>query len=81
MHRLPLSCRVWEAAFYLMPTRLKAVASTKLVRDLGISQKSTTNGQDRLMLGPVEINETYLGGTARNRHASQRDGKQGVHGK
>ena len=33
------------------------------------------------MLGPIEVDETYLGGKARNRHASQRDGKRGVDGK
>ena len=33
------------------------------------------------MLGPVEIDETYVGGKARNRHASERDGKRGVDGK
>ena len=92
MHRSPLSCRVWVAAVYLMLTSLKGVASTKLARDLGITQKSAwhlghriraalANGQDRLMLGPVEIDETYVGGKARNRHASQRDGKRGVDGK
>ena len=33
------------------------------------------------MLEPVEIDETYVGGKARNRHASQRDRKWGVDGK
>ncbi len=69
MHRSPLSCRIWVAVVYLMLTSLKGVASTKLARDLGISQKSAwhlgyriratlANGQDRLMLGPVEIDKT-----------------------
>ena len=39
------------------------------------------HGQDRLMLGPIEVDETYLGGKAKNLHASQRDGKRGVAGK
>ena len=92
MHRSPLSCRIWIAAVYLMLTSLKGVASTKLARDLGISQKSAwhlghriraafANGQDRLMLGPIEVDETYIGGKAKNQHASQRDGKRGVGGK
>ena len=59
MNRSRLSCWVWLAAtVYLMLTTLKGVESTKLTRNLGISQKSTTDGQDRLMLGPVEIDET-----------------------
>lgn len=92
MHRSPLSCRIWVAAVYVMLTSLKGVASTKLARDVGISQKSAwhlghriraamANGQDDLLLGPVEIDETYIGGKARNVHASQRDGKRGVAGK
>ncbi len=35
-HRSPRGCRVWVAAIYPMLTHLKAVPSTKLVRDLGI---------------------------------------------
>lgn len=75
-----------------MLTSLKGVASTKLARDLGISQKSDwhlghrihaafANGPDWLMLGPIELDETYIGGKAKNQHASQRDGKRGVGGK
>ena len=88
-HRSPLSYRTWVAAVYLMLTSLKGVASTKLVHDLGISQKSAwnlghrvcvalANGQDRSLLGPIEIDETYIGGKARNIHASQWDGKLAV---
>ena len=87
MHRSPLSCRIWVAAVYLMLTSLKGVASTKLARDLNICQKSAwhlgyriraafANGQDRLMLGSIEVDETYIGGKAKNQHASQRDGKR-----
>ncbi|MCY4096629.1 MAG: IS1595 family transposase [Gammaproteobacteria bacterium] len=92
MHRSPLSCRIWLGAVYLMLTSLKGVASTKLARDLGISQKSAwhlghrlraafANGQDRLLLGPIEVDETYIGGKAKNQHDAQRDGKRGVGGK
>ena len=72
-----------------MPTSLKGVASTKLAGDLGISQKSAcyqghcirsvlAHCQDRLVLGPIEVNQSYIGGKAKNLHASQRDGKRGV---
>ena len=72
-----------------MLTSLKGVASTKLVRDLGISQKSAwhldhriraafTNGQDSLMLGSIDVDETYIGAKANNQNDSQRDGKRGV---
>ena len=89
MHRSPLSCRISIGAAYLMLTSLKGVVSTKLVRDLGNSQKSAwhlghriraafANGQDRLMLGPIEVDETYVGDKAKNQHAFQREGKRGV---
>ena len=67
-----------------MLTSLKGVASTKLAWDLNICQKSAwhlghriraafANGQDRLMLGPIEVDKTYIGGRAKNQHASQLD--------
>ena len=76
-----MSCCIWVAAVYLMLTGLNGVASTKLARNLGICQKSLwylghriraafANDQDRLMLGPFEIDETYIGGKAKNQHAS-----------
>ena len=88
----PLSCRIWVGAVYLMLTSLKGVASTKLARDLGISQNSVWHlghrlcaafvyAQDRLLLGPIEVDETYIGGKANNQHASQRDGKRSLSGK
>ena len=40
MLRSPLSFRIWVAAVYLMLTSLKGVASTKLARDLGITQRA-----------------------------------------
>ena len=92
MHRSPLSCRIWVDAVYLMLTSLKGVASTKLPHDLGITQKSAwhlgyriraayANGQDRLLLGPIEVDETYIGGKSKSQHVSQLDGKRGVGGK
>ena len=92
MHHSLLSCRVWVAAVYLVLSSLKGVASTKLVRNLGISQKSAghlghrirasfASGQDHNILGRIEVDETYIGAKAKNIHASRRDGKRGVDGK
>ena len=92
MHRSPLNCRIWVAAVYLMLTSLKGVANTRLARDLGITRKSAwhqgrriraafANGQVRLMLGPVEVNETYIVGKVKNQHTFKRGGKPGVGGK
>lgn len=83
MCRSPPSCRVLVGAVYLNLTSLKGVASTKLARDLDISQKSAwhlghgiraafVNGEDRLMLGSIKVDETYIGGKAVTRHRNCR---------
>jgi len=78
--KLPLS--TWAIAFYLLSTNLKGVSSMKLHRDLGITQKSAWHLAHRIremfdantggFSGPVEVDETYIGGRERNKHQSQR---------
>ena len=75
----------WAIAIYQMMTNLKGVSSMKLARDLGIQQKSAwfmmhrireaMGSDDPMFLGPVEADETYVGGRARNMHASRRRGR------
>ena len=78
-----LGYQEWAIAVYLFNTSLKSVSSMKLHRDLGISQKSAWHLAHRIrecwedlsgepMLGPVEVDETYVGGKARNMHAKVR---------
>lgn len=73
--RLPL--RKWAFATYLYVTSLKGVSSMKLHRDLKVTQKTAWYMLHRLreawddsgverFVGPVEVDETYVGGKRRN---------------
>lgn len=76
MERSGIPLRKWAFAIYLCATNLKGVSSMKLHRDLNIAQSSAwfmahrireaMESEGGLFSGPVEVDETYMGGKRKN---------------
>ena len=77
-----LGFQIWAMAIYLMMTGIKGTSSMKLHRDLGITQKTawhlahrireSWSGPDSPFVGPVEVDETFIGGKEKNKHAHKK---------
>ena len=78
--KIPL--RKWVFAIYLHLTSLKGVSSMKLHRDIGVSQpaawfmlqriRKAWESDDGPFAGPIEVDETYMGGKERNKHKGKK---------
>jgi transposase-like protein len=79
----PLGLDKWLTAIWLIANSKNGISSYELSRHLGITQKSAwhvlhrirlamQNGSLNKLSGSVEVDETFIGGKARNMHAAKR---------
>ncbi|MBA2301140.1 MAG: IS1595 family transposase [Acidobacteria bacterium] len=79
----PLGLDKWLAALWLLVNAKNGISSCEIARSIGITQKSAWFMAHRLrfalhhgsfdkLTGEVEVDETFIGGKARNMHVAQR---------
>jgi len=83
MEDSPIGLDKWLAAIWLIANAKNGISSMEIHRSLGVTQKSAwfllhrirkamQNGSFVKLSGHVEVDETYIGGKARNMHISKR---------
>ena len=88
----PLGLDKWLPAIWLIANSKNGISSHELGRAVGVTQKSSWFMLHRIRLamqtgsfarftGEVEVDETFIGGKARNMHAAKRAQKRGSAGR
>ncbi len=78
-----IKLNIWFAAIYLATAHKKGISSLQLHRDLGVTQKTAwfmlhriremlREKQPSLLTGTVQVDETFVGGKNKNRHADKK---------
>ena len=85
-----LGLQKWVIAIYMMTVGIKGTSSMRLHRDLKMTQATAWHLMQRIrqsfvdagnpLPGPVEVDETYMGGKDENKHADKKPVHGSTHG-
>jgi lambda repressor-like predicted transcriptional regulator len=87
MKNSKISLQKWFLALYIASNHKKGISSLQLSRDLGVTQKTAwfilhriremlRDKAPAMLRNVVEIDETFIGGKNKNRHADKKVAKQ-----
>ena len=91
MEDSPIGLDKWLTAIWLIVNAKNGISSYEIHRSVGVTQKSAwfllhrirkamQAGTFRKLMGDVEVDETFIGGAARNMHAGRRKAQGTGHG-